>query len=45
MFIKKTKLMASGYDKPKQCVGRQRHYFPDKGPYSQGYGLPSDHRV
>ena len=22
---------------------RQRHYFADKGPYSQGYGLPSGH--
>ena len=35
--------MASGCDKPKQCVGKQRHYSADKGPYSQGYGLPSDH--
>ena len=30
-------------DKPSQCVENQRHYFADKGPYSQGYGLPSDH--
>ena len=35
--------MASGYDKPKQCVGKQRHYSADKGPYSQGYGLSSSH--
>ena len=22
---------------------KQRHYYVDKGPYSQGYGLPSGH--
>ena len=31
------------YDKPRQCVERQRHHSADKGPYSQGYGLPSGH--
>ena len=31
------------YDKPRQCVEKQRHYSDDKGPYSQGYGLPSGH--
>ena len=25
------------YDKPRQCVEKQRHYFADKGPYSQIY--------
>ena len=30
-------------DKPIQCVEKQRHYSADKGPYSQGYGLPSGH--
>ena len=30
-------------DKPRQCVEKQRHYFADKGTYSQGYGLPSGH--
>ena len=29
--------------KPRQCVGKQRHSSPDKGLYSQGYGLPSGH--
>ena len=24
-------------------VEKQRHYFSGKGPYSQGYGLPSGH--
>ena len=31
------------YDKPRQCIEKQRHYSADKGPYSQGYGLPSGH--
>ena len=40
------KMIASwqeSYDKPRQCVEKQRHYSADKGPYSQGYGLPSGH--
>ena len=28
-------------DKPRQCVEKQRHYSADKGPYNQGYSLPS----
>ena len=31
------------YDKPSQCVVKQTHYSADKGPYGQGYGLPSGH--
>ena len=31
------------YDKPRQHIKKQRHYFANKGPYSQGYGLPSGH--
>ena len=31
------------YDKPRQCVEKQRHYFADEGPYNKGYGLPSGH--
>ena len=31
------------YDKFRQCVEKQRHYSANKGPYSQGYGLPSGH--
>ena len=30
-------------DKPRQCVEKQRHHSANKGPYSQGYGLPSGH--
>ena len=31
------------YDKPSQCIKKQRHHFADKVPYSQGYGLSSSH--
>ena len=27
------------YDKPRQCIKKQRHHFADKGPYSQSYGF------
>ena len=27
------------YDKPKQCIKKQRHHFANKGPYSQSYGF------
>ena len=30
-------------DKPRQCAEKQRRYSADKGPYSQGSGLPSGH--
>ena len=32
--------LAGSYDKPRQCVEKQRHYSADKGLYNQGYGLP-----
>ena len=31
------------YDKPRQHIKKQRHYFPNKGPYSQNYGFSSSH--
>ena len=31
------------YDKPRQHIKKQRHYFANKGPYSQSYGFPSSH--
>ena len=31
------------YDKPRQCIKKQRHYFADKCPCSQGYGFSSSH--
>ena len=27
------------YDKPRQCIKKQRHYFANKGPSSQSYAL------
>ena len=27
------------YDKPRQHIKKQRHYFANKGPSSQSYGL------
>ena len=32
-----------GYDKPRQCIEKQRHHFADKGPYSQEYGFSSSY--
>ena len=34
---------ASRYDKPRLHVNKQGHYFADKNPYSQNYGLSSIH--
>ena len=31
------------YDQPKQHIKKQRHYFTNKGPSSQGYGFSSVH--
>ena len=31
------------YDKSRQHIKKQRHYFADKGPYSQSYGFCSSH--
>ena len=45
MKMKKQKMIASckkSYDKPRQCVEKQRH-SANKGLYSQGYDLPSGH--
>ena len=27
----------NSYDKPRQCIKKQRHHFTDKGPHSQSY--------
>ena len=29
----------NSYDKPRQCIKKQRHHFANKGPSSQGYGF------
>ena len=31
------------YDQPRQNIIKQRHYFANKGPSSQGYGFSSSH--
>ena len=30
-------------DKPRQCIKKQRHYFANKGPYSQNDGFSRSH--
>ena len=32
-----------GYDQPRQHIKKQRHYFANKSPSSQGYGFSSSH--
>ena len=32
-----------GNDQPRQHIKKQRHYFANKGPSSQGYGFSSSH--
>ena len=31
------------YDKPRQCIRKQRPHKADKGPYSQSYAFSSSH--
>ena len=31
------------YDQPRQHIKKQRYYFVNKGPSSQGYGFSSGH--
>ena len=31
------------YDYPRQHIKKQRHFFANKGPFSQGYGFSSSH--
>ena len=31
------------YDKPRQCIKKQRRHFTNKGLYSQSYGFSSSH--
>ena len=31
------------YDKPRQHIKKQRHYFANRGPSSQGYGFSNGH--
>ena len=42
MILKDTPWKKS-YDQPRQHIQKQRHYFANKGPSSQGYGFSSGH--
>ena len=42
MKLKDT-LWKESYDQPRQHIKKQRDYFANKGPSSQGYGFPSGH--
>ena len=41
--MKMTASWKESYDKPRQCVRKQRHHFVDKGPYSQSHRFSSSH--
>ena len=41
--IKRRLLLGRSYDKPRQHIKKQRHYFANKGASSQGYGFSSSH--
>ena len=42
--IKKTLILwKESYDQPRQHIKKQRHYFANKCPSSQGYGFSSGH--
>ena len=47
MVIAATKLKGTpwkeSYDQPRQHIQKQRHYFVNKGPSSQGFGFSSGH--
>ena len=38
--IKRLALWKKSYDQPRQHIKKQRHYFANKGLYSQSYGFP-----
>ena len=43
MKLKDTYSLEEIYDQPRQHIKKQRHYFANKGPSSQGYGFSSSH--
>ena len=36
-------VIETDYDQPRQHIEKQRHYFANKGPSSQVYGVSSGH--
>ena len=43
MKLKDAYLWKESYDQPGQHIEKQRHYFVNKGPSSQGYGFSNGH--
>ena len=43
MKLKDAYSWKESYDQPRQHIEKQRHYFANKGPSSQGYGFSSGH--
>ena len=43
MKLKDAYSWKESYDQPGQHIEKQRHYFSNKGPSSQGYGFSSGH--
>ena len=43
MKLKDAWSLQESYDQPRQHIKKQRHYFVNKGPSSQGYGFSSGH--
>ena len=41
MKLKHAYSLEESYDQPRQHIKKQRHYFANKGPSSQGYGFSS----
>ena len=41
MKLKDTAPWKKSYDQPRQHIKKQRHYFANKGLYSQSYGFSS----
>ena len=35
--------LEKSYDKPRQCIKKQRHHFANNGPYSQSYAFSRSH--
>ena len=43
MKLKDSSSWKESYDQPRQHFKKERHYFANKGPSSQGYGFSSSH--
>ena len=41
--VKRLTPWKESYDQPRKHIQKQRHYFANKGPSSQGYGFCSSH--